>query len=92
MKLSKLILENKEFKLPSLGYAFDALQPYIDSETMKEHFSKHFKGYVNKLNDALKGKKKVNGDILEVLKNIKSYDDKVRNNAGGVFNHEIYFK
>lgn len=91
MKLSSLILENKEFKLPKLGYTFNALQPYIDEETMKEHFTKHFKGYVSKLNDALKGKKEVNGDILKVLGDIRKYDDKVRNNAGGVYNHELYF-
>ena len=89
MKLSSLILENKEFKLPKLGYTFNALQPYIDEETMKEHFTKHFKGYVSKLNDALKGKKEVNGDILKVLGDIRKYDDKVRNNAGGVYNHEL---
>ena len=92
MKLSSLILENKEFKVPRLGYNFNDLEPFIDAETMKEHFTKHFKGYVSKLNDALKGKKNVDGDILKVLKDIKKYDDKVRNNAGGVFNHELYFK
>ena len=91
MKLSSLILENKEFKAPRLGYKFNDLEPFIDAETMKEHFTKHFKGYVNKLNDALKGKRSVDGDILKVLKDIKKYDDKVRNNAGGVFNHELYF-
>ena len=48
MKLSKLILENKEFKLPSLSFAYDALEPHIDEETMREHHTKHHKGYVTK--------------------------------------------
>ena len=91
MKLSKLILENKEIKYTPLPFAYNALEPHIDEETMKEHFTKHFKGYVNKLNDALKGKKEVDGDIIKVLGDIKNYDDKVRNNAGGVYNHELYF-
>ena len=72
MKLSKLILENKEIKYTPLPFAYNALEPHIDEETMKEHFTKHFKGYVNKLNDALKGKKEVDGDIIKVLGDIKN--------------------
>ena len=90
MKLFKLILENKEFKLPSLSFSYDALEPHIDEETMREHHTKHHKGYVTKLNDAMKGKAKVE-NIEEILSNIKKYDDKVRNNAGGVYNHTLYF-
>ena len=88
MKLSKLILENKEFKLPALSFGYDALEPHIDEETMREHHTKHHKGYVTKLNDAMKGKGK---SIEDILSNIKKYDDKVRNNAGGVYNHTLYF-
>lgn len=90
MKLSKLILENKEIKLISLPFAYNALEPHIDEETMKEHHSKHHRGYVNKLNDAMKGKAKVE-KVEDILLNIKKYDDKIRNNAGGVYNHNIYF-
>ena len=90
MKLSKLILENKEIKLISLPFAYNALEPHIDEETMKEHHSKHHRGYVKKLNDAMKGKAKVE-KIEDILLNIKKYDNKIRNNAGGVYNHNIYF-
>ena len=88
MKLTQLILEEKKFKLPKLNYAYDALEPHIDKETMIEHHTKHMQGYVDKLNDALK---KPVSTIREVLENIGQYDTKVRNNAGGVFNHNIYF-
>ena len=88
MKLSQLILEEKKFKLPKLNYAYDALEPHIDKETMIEHHTKHMQGYVDKLNDALK---KPVSAIREILENIGEYDDKVRNNAGGVFNHNVYF-
>ena len=88
MKLSQLILEEKKFKLPKLNYAYDALEPHIDKETMIEHHTKHMQGYVDKLNDALK---KPVSAIREILENIGEYVDKVRNNAGGVFNHNVYF-
>jgi len=88
IRLSNLILEEKGFKLPSLPFAYDALEPHIDEETMREHHTKHHKGYVKKLNDAIKGKDK---SIEDILSNIKKYDDKVRNNAGGVYNHTLYF-
>jgi len=90
MKLSKLILENKEIKYTPLPFAYNALEPHIDEETMKEHHSKHHRGYVKKLNDAMKGKAKVE-KVEDILLDIKKYDDKVRNNAGGVYNHNIYF-
>jgi Fe-Mn family superoxide dismutase len=88
MKLSKLLLEEKEFELPKLKYSYDALEPHIDKDTMVEHHSKHMQGYVNKLNDALD---KPVSAIRSILENIDQYDSKVRNNAGGVFNHNVYF-
>ena len=88
MKLSKLLLEEKEFELPKLKYSYDALEPHIDKDTMIEHHSKHMQGYVNKLNDALDTPVSA---IREILENIDQYDSKVRNNAGGVFNHNVYF-
>jgi Fe-Mn family superoxide dismutase len=91
IKMSDILLEAKGFSLPSLPYAYNALEPHIDAETMEEHHKKHHKGYVTKLNDALKSKAAQNLTIEEVLANVKKYDDKVRNNAGGVFNHTLYF-
>lgn len=90
IKLSNLILEQKGFKLPPLGFPYDALEPHIDEETMREHHTKHHKGYVNKLNDAIKDRAKVE-NIEDILLSIKKYDNKVRNNAGGVYNHNLYF-
>ena len=91
IKMTDIILEAKGFSLPSLPYAYNALEPHFDEETMKEHHTKHHKGYVTKLNDALKSKAAQNLSIEEVLASVKKYDDKVRNNAGGVFNHTLFF-
>ena len=88
MKIKDILFEQKEFKLLELPYKYNALEPHIDKETMIEHHTKHMQGYVDKLNDALK--KPVNA-IRDILENIDQYDTKVRNNAGGVFNHNVYF-
>ena len=56
IKMTDIILEAKGFSLPSLPYAYNALEPHFDEETMREHHTKHHKGYVTKLNDALKSK------------------------------------
>ena len=80
-----------------LGYSYDALEPYIDKETMEIHYSKHYAGYVNKLNAALEkhpelSKKSVN----EILKNLKEIPEDVKtaviNNGGGASNHSFFWK
>ena len=88
MKIKDILFEQKEFKLLELPYNYNSLEPYIDKETMEEHHSKHHNGYVTKLNKALEGKF---APLSEIFANIDQYDDAVRNNAGGVYNHNIYF-
>jgi len=89
-KLADLILEEvggiKAIKLP---YALDALEPSIDRETMNLHFNKHYKGYVKKLNAALPATNKQ--DLLSIIKKAKSKKDDIRNNAGGVYNHQLFW-
>ena len=79
------------FELPALGYAYDALEPTIDAKTMEIHHTKHHQGYVNKLNDAIKGTELEGKSIEEVC---KTGSDKtaVRNNGGGHFNHSLFWK
>ncbi len=84
------------FSLPELGYEFDALEPYIDAETMEIHHDKHHATYVDKLNYALKDHadlKKM--DIVELITNLdevpESIRSAVRNNGGGHANHSFFW-
>jgi Fe-Mn family superoxide dismutase len=83
------------FALPALPYAFDALEPHIDSQTMQIHHGKHHQAYVTNANKALEGTKWADMDPVEVIKNLKDLpDDKrgpVRNNAGGHVNHSMFW-
>ncbi len=79
------------FQLPPLGYAYDALEPSIDAQTMQIHHSKHHQAYVNNLNKALAVSEAENVSIEEILKDISSYSVAVRNNAGGHYNHSLFW-
>ena len=80
------------FTLPKLPYAYDALSPYIDALTMEIHHTKHHQGYVNKLNAALKNVTSHHEKIEDVLTNIQDYNQQVRNNAGGHYNHTLFWE
>lgn len=79
------------FQLTPLPYAYNALEPYIDAQTMEIHHSKHLAAYVTNLNAAVKGTEAEKMTIEEIMANTKKFDIKVRNNAGGVYNHDLYF-
>ena len=80
-----------KFELPQLGYAYDALEPVIDAQTMQIHHSKHHQAYVNNLNKALEGTTAENLSLEEIIKNISKYSTAVRNNAGGHYNHSLFW-
>ncbi|MDT8308230.1 MAG: superoxide dismutase [Bacteroidales bacterium] len=81
-----------QFVQEPLPYAYDELEPYIDAQTMEIHYTKHHKGYVDKLNNALQmAGIEHNGNILDLLENISQYEDGVRNNAGGHYNHTLFW-
>ncbi len=80
------------FTLPSLPYEYGALQPYITESTMKIHHTKHHQGYVNKLNRALESFPVAPSDLRELLLTIDDYDSAVRNNAGGHYNHTLFWE
>ena len=86
-----LLVEMKKIGIEKLPYSYSALQRFIDSRTMNIHYNKHYKGYVDKLNKAIKDKKG-DMDLEEIIKSISKFDDKVRNNAGGAFNHALFWK
>jgi Fe-Mn family superoxide dismutase len=79
------------FQLTPLPYAYNALEPYIDAQTMEIHHSRHLAAYVANLNSAIKGTEAEKMTLPEIMANTKKFDMKVRNNAGGVYNHDLYF-
>lgn len=79
------------FTLPELGYAYDALETYIDARTMEIHHSKHHNAYVTNLNAAIAGTPAENESIEQICKNIASYPVAVRNNGGGHYNHSLFW-
>ncbi|MBP2078182.1 superoxide dismutase SodA [Oceanobacillus polygoni] len=86
-----------KFELPELPYAYDALEPTIDKETMNIHHTKHHNTYVTKLNEALEGHADIQANSVEALisdlnavpENIRTA---VRNNGGGHANHSLFWK
>ncbi|MGB3869085.1 MAG: superoxide dismutase [Flavobacteriales bacterium] len=79
------------FELPSLPYAFNALEPQIDARTMEIHHGKHHQGYVNNLNKAIEGTPLEGKSIEEILKNLDMKNAAVRNNGGGHYNHSLFW-
>lgn len=80
-----------QFVQKLLPYSYDALEPYIDAKTMEIHHSKHHAGYVKNLNDALKGTALEKMTLLELFSKASSLPVAVRNNAGGHYNHEMFW-
>ncbi len=81
-----------QFVQKPLPYAYNALEPYIDAQTMEIHYSKHHAGYVSKLNDAVKTlDANSSTDLRYIFETIPDYNTAIRNNAGGHFNHEFFW-
>ncbi|MBF4486280.1 superoxide dismutase [Flavobacterium sp. CSZ] len=80
-----------QFVQKPLPYAYDALESYIDAKTMEIHYSKHHAGYVKNLNDALKGTALDKMTLYELFSKASSLPVAVRNNAGGHYNHEMFW-
>ena len=81
------------FELPPLPYDYDALEPVISKETMHFHHDKHHAAYTNKLNEFVEGDAKLQGKSIEdILGMISSLPAGVRNNGGGYWNHDFFWK
>ncbi len=80
------------FTLPDLPYAYDALEPYIDAQTMEIHHQRHHGGYVNKLNAAVEGTPWAEMSLETLLKSDAVDNTAVRNNGGGHFNHSLFWQ
>ena len=80
------------FLLPELGFEYADLEPHIDARTMEIHHSKHHNGYTNNLNNALENVALTEQPIEEILKNLDMNNAALRNNAGGYYNHCLFWE
>ncbi len=84
------------FEVPALPYDYAALEPHIDEATMRVHHDKHHQAYVDKANGALEGTQHAGAPVEDVLRSLDSLpEDKrgpVRNNAGGHYNHSLFWE
>ena len=80
------------FTLPELKFSYDALEPHIDSRTMEIHHSNHHQGYTNKLNAALESADVSFDSIEDLLAKIDMKNMALRNNAGGFYNHKLFWE
>ena len=82
--------------LPELPYDYNALEPYIDEQTMRIHHTKHHQAYIDKLNGAVKGTKFEEMDVNELLNKINEVSENirmaVRNHGGGHSNHSFFWQ
>ena len=80
------------FELVKLLYSYDAVSPEIEARTMQLHYSKHYLAYTNSLNKAIKGTEYEDLTIEEILSKSVADSLNLRNNAGGYFNHSLFFE
>lgn len=82
--------------LPSLPYAYNALEPYIDETTMTIHHTKHHQAYIDNLNKALEGSEQADWSIEKLIEKLDDVPEKiratVRNNGGGHINHSLFWQ
>ena len=75
-----------------LPYSYSDLEPFIDAETMNIHYNKHYIGYLNNLNEEFKKNNYRNIPIGNLISDIDNYSNDIRNNAGGYYNHSLFWK
>jgi superoxide dismutase, Fe-Mn family len=86
-----LELKTKEMNFPELPYAYDALEPYIDKETMEIHYTKHHKAYFDKFMAAVKGTELEGESLEDIFSSMSKHPAAVRNNGGGFYNHNLFW-
>ena len=87
--------ETKAFSghvFPELGYTYNALEPYIDAQTMELHYSKHHKGYYNNFMAAAEGTEMLKTPMEKIFANISKHSSTIRNNGGGYYNHSLFWE
>ncbi|MDF2515972.1 MAG: superoxide dismutase [Sphingobacterium sp.] len=81
-----------KFQLPDLPFTYGALEPYFDRETMTIHHQKHHQAYVDNLNKAVIGTSAEGLELEDILAQVSQYSPAVRNNAGGHYNHSLFWQ
>lgn len=81
-----------ELVFPQLPYAYNALEPYIDAQTMELHYDKHHRGYFTKFKAAVDGTNLAKMPLKDIFANIAQYDAGIRNNGGGFYNHCLFWE
>lgn len=81
-----------ESVLPELPYAYDALEPVIDAKTMEIHYTKHHKAYLTNMLNALKETPAADKDLMSLFAEIGKHPAAIRNNAGGYYNHILFWE
>lgn len=79
-------------KFAPLPYAYDALEPYIDKMTMEIHYDKHHRAYYNNFMAAIKGTDLETKSMIDIFKQMSAQSTAIKNNAGGYWNHEMFWK
>ena len=83
------------YSLPELPYAYEALEPHIDSQTMQIHHTKHHQAYITKVNDAIAGTDLESKSIEDLVSDLNVVPENirnvVRNNGGGHANHSLFW-
>ncbi|MFN2313299.1 MAG: superoxide dismutase [Bacteroidales bacterium] len=82
----------QEYTFPELPYAYDALEPYIDAQTMEINYTKHHRAYFDNFVKAAADAKIDNLTIEEIFSKISSFPAVIRNNGGGFYNHKLFWK
>ncbi len=87
----KKITAQSMHEFPPLPYAFNALEPYIDQMTMNIHYERHHRGYFNNLVKAVEGTETAKMTLEEIFANMNNHTAIIRNNAGGHYNHVLFW-
>ncbi len=80
-----------QFVQNPLPYAYNALEPFIDAQTMEIHYSKHHATYISNLNKAIQGTPTEKLSIQEILAKVSTFNSTIQNNAGGHYNHDLFW-
>jgi superoxide dismutase, Fe-Mn family len=79
------------FEFPVLPYNYNALEPYIDAQTMEIHYDRHHRAYFNNFLTAIKGTPAEKLSLEQIFAEMSTYSDAIRNNGGGYFNHMLFW-
>ena len=93
--LSSCATETKSFqghKFPDLGYGFNALEPYIDAQTMEIHYTKHHQAYFNNFLNAADGSELLQTPMEQIFAEMSKHPAVIRNNGGGFYNHNLFWE